>query len=112
MPYMGSLKRGVATQITISGASTNSGPTASHVQKVLKVALLSSEIFELDIMASCVVGASTTVSSTFGNNITRVVIAVYPPPNGGAKVKIEQGAAINDEVVVQGDGQVVYDIVT
>jgi len=111
MPYMGSLKRGVATQITISGSSTNSGPTGSAVQKVLKVALLNSEIFELDLLAPCAVGSSSTTSATFGNNIARIVIAVYPPQNGGAKVKVEQGAAINDEVLVQGDGQLVYDVV-
>jgi hypothetical protein len=108
---MGSLKRGVATTITVSGASTNTGPTGCAVQKVLKVALLNSEIFELDLLASCAVGSSTTSNPTFGNNITRVVIAVYPPQNGSAKVKVEQGAATNDEVLVQGDGQLVYDIV-
>ena len=112
MPYMGSLKRGVATQITISGASTNSGPTASQVQKVLKVALLNSQIFELDVIASCAVGSSSTVSATYANNIARIVIAVYSPQNGSAKVKVEQGAAINDEVIIQGDGHVIYDIVT
>jgi hypothetical protein len=112
MPYQGSLRRDIPLQIIVSGASTNSGATAVTLQKAVAIPKLrNSEVYEVDLLPNAGAGMSSVIVTTFGNDVTRILIAVYPPENGGAKVRVDQGAAVTHEVLINGDGQLVYDVV-
>jgi hypothetical protein len=99
--YRGLLEQQADWRVTVEGGAV--AVTVTWVKgKALKVAGA----------ATATVSQPASLSGTFPKSVTRMIVEVDVPINGGASVTIEQGVKrIEDGTLVNGDTRFVFDVV-
>jgi hypothetical protein len=104
--FAGRLKRSYPWMLTFMPASTNTGDSSASVIYVYSNG--TQEVIDGFIEQT---GESTrVVYYKIPRGTRRIIIQVNPPENGSAKVNVDSGI-VNDEIILNGDGQVVYEVV-